>query len=113
MGANPGKTLSGVKRHRRHNTIANGDCYSGHRSTSQNSPGNEQAFDISFLNSINLSTNHPNDELTNIQTSVGSTNLDLNFDGFASTFEIPNLPIQQNVTSQMKGRHRRSKLPAT
>lgn len=101
-------TLSGVKRHRRSNTIANGDCFSSHGcSTVMSDPSSHQReYNFDFSNTMN-GTEEPLAVLTNDTQSirVGQT-ADLLFHDF-SQIEIPALPLQLPNSSSTKGRHRR------
>ncbi|KAL3768550.1 hypothetical protein ACHAWO_011505 [Cyclotella atomus] len=84
-----GKTLSGVKRHRRHNTIASGDCYATHRS--------DKMFDMAFLKNIHF----PSEPMSD-QHSIGDASDGEQFRDFI--FQMPLPPS----TAPENGRHRRS-----
>eukprot|EP00804_Cyclotella_cryptica_P013180 CCRYP_006974-RA/>CCRYP_006974-RA protein AED:0.30 eAED:-0.27 QI:0/0/0/1/1/1/2/0/863 len=101
-------TLSGVKRHRRSNTIANGDCFSSQRSTNVTSymSGHHQEVNYDFSNNM-----HGVGEPLTVKTrntrsiGVGQTS-ELQFHDF-SHLEIPELPLREpNPTSTMR-HHRR------
>lgn len=101
--SNVGKSLSGAKRHRRHNTIANGYCYPSHRTNeASHTETKAQNFDLDFLNNIHLSEEPLHDDL-NKQPLGGASAQDLQFHDFSS-FE---LPLAAPSLSPAKGRHRR------
>jgi hypothetical protein len=87
--SNTDKTLSGVKRHRRYNTIAGGESCATHRQ--------DKKFDMDFLNNIHL----PSEPLNN-QHSMGEAPNGEQFQDFLLT-----MPMQPSP-DRAKGRHRRS-----
>jgi hypothetical protein len=97
---NVNKTLSGSKRHRRYNTIANAQCYNN---SSPNNAASETTteFNLDFLNNIsNNSQSHSN---------YGSAhdNQNLQFLDFSN---VHNIPLQGNNAasqSRMIARHHR------
>ena len=98
--SNTSQTLSGNKRHRRHNTIAGGYCYASHRAPS---PVSEQLnqFNLDFLKNL-----HKAEELI-LDTPTGEEqNAEMQFHDF-SAMAIPELPVQHPKPTPTKGRHRR------
>lgn len=100
-------TLSGTKRHRRYNTIANGHCFSGHQmSNAAPAPtaasSNLADFNLDFLNNINPEP--ISNSLNNNQLSGVAQNPELQIYD-SSDIESYVLPLKDPAPS--RGRHRR------
>ena len=97
-------TLSGNKRHRRYNTIANGHCFMGHQmSNAASAPAavsnNLEEFNLDFLNNVNP---EPNSNASNNTQLIGIAQN--SFNDFSDT-ESYELPLKDPAPP--RGRHRR------